>query len=140
MIKLLELIEEAKNSSKKLDRTTFLYLDPVEPKSKFAQCSVCSLWTGDKCAILGDMKITADMSCNFFVPGEKNPDQKVQKLLTPKEAGLVTRQVRCENCISFDKKKSVCMLYQALNESQGDKFNLDEKVDPQGCCNAQRPK
>lgn len=137
MIKLKELILEAKNSMKKLKRDVFIYLDPKGDKDKFAQCSTCALWTGDRCSILGeDVKITADMSCNFYVNGEKNPDQPVKKLHTPKEAGLVTRQVRCENCRSFSDGK--CMLYEALNKLE--MFDLDTKVNPKGCCNAQMPK
>lgn len=142
MIKLLELIEEAKNSYKKLDRTTFLYLDPKGDEHKFAQCGTCKLFTGKKCLILGNTKITAEMSCNLYVNGTplKKLVGKEIKSLTPKEAGLVNRQVRCENCISYNKEESTCELFKSLNKSNPNLFDLDIKVDEYGCCNAQRPK
>lgn len=80
------------------------------------------------------------MSCNLYIQGEPNRDKegREKEFLTAKQAGLVNRKVRCENCRSF--KDGICMLYQTLNESNGEIFNLDEKVNPQGCCNAQMPK
>lgn len=140
MINLKQLIAEKKEKMEKITRESFTYLDPTGDKSKFAQCGTCRMFTGTGCTILGKTKVTAEMSCNFYVHGEpaKDKEGKEEALLTSKEAGLVNRQVRCENCRSFSN--GVCLLYQALNKKNPDIFNLDEKVDKQGCCNAQMPK
>ena len=144
MIKLSELIEKKNNTQgkEKLTRDVFLYLDPKEPRDSFAQCSTCRMWTTkDTCSILGKTKVTGDMSCGLYVHGKPSPSLfgKEIESVTPKEAGLVNRQVRCENCRSFDKKTSVCMLFQSLNKSHSDIFQLEEKVNEYGCCNAQKP-
>lgn len=124
----------------KITRESFLYLEPKKGGDNFAQCSTCKLWTGKTCLILGKTPVSGDMSCNFYVPGtpSKGSVGKELALLTPKEAGLVKRKVRCENCRSF--KNGVCLLYQTLNKANPDLFKLDEKVHPKGCCNAQEPK
>ena len=96
MINLKSLITEAKKTMEKIKRDAFIYLDPKGDKSKFAQCSTCRLWTGTGCLILGKTKVTADMTCNLYVNGEPQKDKagKEEALMTPEEAGLVTRQVR----------------------------------------------
>lgn len=142
---IFEVASQLSKDTKKLGRDIFSYLNPKEPKNTFAQCSTCQFWTGKEhntCSILGKTKVTGDMSCNFYVHGNPSPDLdgKETNSLTPKEAGLVKRKVRCENCISFDSKTSSCMLYQSLNKKLPDLFELDEKVNAQGCCNAQKPK
>lgn len=139
MIGLKSLIME-KKSGEKITRDAFIYLDPKGDKKNFAQCATCRLWTGTGCLILGKTKVTCDMSCNYYVNGTPAKDSagKEEALLTSKEAGLVTRKVRCENCRSF--KDGICQLYQALNKRLPDIFDLNEKVDAQGCCNAQKPK
>lgn len=139
---IFEVINSLNKEKAKRTRDTFTYLEPKGDKSKFAQCSTCRFWTTKTCLILGKTEISGDMSCNFYTHGKPSADNigKEQDNFTPKEAGLVKRQVRCENCISFDEKTSKCMFFQKLNESLSDLFNLEEKVNPQGCCNAQKPK
>lgn len=140
MISLKQLITEAKAGAKKITRDAFLYLSPKEPKEQFAQCGTCMMFTGTGCTILGKTKVTKDMSCGLYVHGKPSPKLagKEKSVVTPKEAGLVNRAVRCENCRAFDN--GVCMLFKTLNESNPDLFQLDEKVDDYGCCNAQMPK
>lgn len=141
---VIEAIEELKKdtSKSKITRESFVYLEPRGDKTQFAQCSSCRMWTGKEgntCSILGKTKVTGDMSCALYVHGNPSPGLKGKEVAsyTPKEAGLVKRSVRCENCRSF--KDGICMLYQTLNKSNPDIFQLDEKVNPQGCCNAQMP-
>ncbi len=143
MISLKQLIMEAKAGMKKITRESFVYLSPKEPKDQFAQCGTCRMWTGkdeNTCSILGKTKVTADMSCNLYVHGKPSTSLAGKEVAsyTSKEAGLVKRKVRCENCRSFNN--GTCMLYQTLNQSNPDIFNLDEKVEAQGCCNFQMPK
>jgi hypothetical protein len=142
MITFKDIINEARKSQKRIKRDAFLYLDPKGNEDKFAQCGTCRMWTGTGCTILGKTKVTAEMSCGLYVHGTPSKDKagKEESLVTPEEAGLVTRQVRCENCRSFDKKNSVCMLFQSLNKKFPDKFDLEEKVNEYGCCNAQMKK
>jgi hypothetical protein len=142
---ILEVFSEVKQQKNKLTREVFIYLEPKGPKEKFAQCATCRMWTGEDgltCSILGKIKVTCEMSCNFYVYGKPSPNLKGKEVAsyTPKEAGLVNRQVRCENCRSFDQKTSICMLFQSLNKSNPDLFQLEEKVNEYGCCNAQKPK
>ena|ERR1700675_1065293 len=144
---VIESVNELRKDTpkSKIKRDAFIYLDPKGNKDKFAQCSTCRMWTGPEgntCSILGKTKVTGDMSCDLYVNGSPSPSLKGKELpsLTPKEAGLVKREVRCENCRSFDSKTSSCMLFQSLNKSLSDIFELDEKVNPKGCCNGQMPK
>jgi len=71
------------------------------------------------------------------VHGEPSSDAEPIALVTPKESGLVHRQVRCENCRYLDGE--ICGLYQDLNELMPEKFALEAKVGRHGCCNAQMP-
>ncbi len=137
---VIEALSEVKKDGGKLKRDIFIYLDPKGDGEKFAQCGTCRMFTGKTCSILGKQKITPEMSCDYYVNGpiSKGLLGKEVASVTPKEAGLVNRQVRCENCRSF--KDGVCLLYQTLNKSNPDLFDLDEKVNAQGCCNAQMPK
>lgn len=128
--------------TEKIDRSAFLYLE--DPKdSQFAQCARCGMWDkpNEGCAILAeDVAVFAGSSCGFFLPGTPNSVERgAFTILSPEEVGLVRRPVRCENCISMSAG-SVCGLYKALNEAMPDKFDLNEKISPRGCCNAQRPK
>lgn len=138
-------IEKAK-SIKKIKRDAFLYLDPIGDEKQFAQCSTCCMWTGDKgktCTILGqDIEVTGEMSCGLYINGSnyiQGIGQEVARV-TPEQAGLVTRQVRCENCRSFDAEKDECMLFKSLDGSFSDIFDLGNKVNKYGCCNAQMEK
>ena len=128
--------------SVKIDRSAFLYMDSKSPKEKFAQCGTCRLWTGAKhksCLIHDpDIEITADMTCGLYVHGKVHPEWAghEEALVTPEESGLARLKVRCENCRYGDKKRSVCTLFEMLNDTHGSKFDLDVDIDPYGCCNA----
>ena len=124
----------------KINEAAFLYLDPKEPKEKFAQCAACMMFTGSTCTIHGkDVKITGKMSCGLYVHGKPMPEEKghEMKSVTPKESGLVDRQVRCENC-KFYHDPNICDLFGRLNKEGS--FDLNTKVNQYGCCNAQEPK
>ena len=122
-----------------IKRDAFLYMEPKKTMKNFAQCGTCMMFTGKTCTILGkDIKITAAMSCGLYVPGKPMPEEQghEMKSLTPKEAGLVNTKVRCENCHHGDKKRGICLMFEKLNEEQSEMFELEEMIDPQGCCNA----
>lgn len=144
MIDIKLLVEAVKKAAKgRLKRDAFLYLDPKGEKNQFAQCSTCRMWTGkdsNTCSILGKTKVTGDMSCGLYVYGKPSPSLAGKEVAsyTPQEAGLVNREVRCENCRSYSN--GICLLFQTLNKSNPDIFDLDEKVNKHGCCNAQMPK
>jgi hypothetical protein len=55
--------------------------------------------------------------------------------LIPKAAGYVEAQVRCENCKWLDPRK-ICGVYAYLNEKMSDTVDIEEKVNPKGCCNS----
>lgn len=94
----------------------------------------------NRCAILGSgVLVTGDMSCGEFVPGKPGEDIQLHQDLSPKDVGLVRRPVRCENCRFFNPTASTCGLFEDLNQRMPEKWNLDTKVDAQGCCNAQMP-
>lgn len=136
-----KIVLEAKEADK-IGRDAFLYMDPKgSDKKAFAQCGTCVMSRGKTCAILGpNTYITDEMSCGLYLPGDPIEELKDKelKLVTSKEAGLVDRKVRCENCKSFDSTQNTCLLFEALNKLP--QFKLDVKVDKQGCCNAQMPK
>ena len=127
----------------KIGKSSFLYLEPKSQTKNHAQCETCMMWTGPKsntCTIHGkDVKVTKTMSCGFYIEGKPVPDAAGQehKFVTPEESGLVDRKVRCENCEHANKEDKTCMLFEALNEELSDYFDLDTKIDPKGCCNAQ---
>lgn len=122
-------------AGQKIKRDAFLYMDPKPPKDSFAQCGTCLMFTGTGCTILGSTKITKGMTCGLYVRGKPqyNLKGKEQSLVTPKEAGLIDHQVRCENCRYGGGD---CKLFEMLNDRLPDTFDLDTKIDPKGCCNA----
>jgi hypothetical protein len=115
----------------KITRQAFLYLEGQN--ATFAQCGSCAFgW--QKCAIMGDAKVSAPKgSCNFYIKGAPTPDRKIASL-TREATGYVERPVRCENCRFYGQGQ--CGLYRNLNKSMGAVFELEEKVDRHGCCNA----
>lgn len=124
----------------KIKRDAFLYLAPRSPADQFAQCGTCRDFCPDseRCAILGPrVRVVAEMSCGLYVNGTPR-EQPTLVAVTSAEAGLVNREVRCENCVSFDAGR--CRLYDKLNTTLPDVWNLDVTVAPRGCCNAQMPK
>jgi len=125
----------------KVTRDAFLYLDPKPPQHRFAQCGTCRMFLPVRrlCAVIG-VKVAATDSCGFYVHGLPTESQPVAKSVTAKEAGLVSRPVRCENCTFFRAQEKRCHLYYELNEILPDIFDLDVAVDAKGCCNAQIPR
>jgi hypothetical protein len=126
----------------KIGRDAFLYYDPRDPKEQFAQCGTCRLFLpeSERCAVIGpDTVVLATDSCGLYAWGTPTEDQLVKESVTAKEAGLVHRSVRCENCRFFDAGEGMCGLFQMLNEKFPDDFELQTGVYSQGCCNAQTP-
>ncbi len=128
--------------NEKIKRDAFLYMQGEE--KEFAQCATCLQWTGSRCTIIGPTKeVGEDDSCGLYVLGEgyagrENIVEAPQ--VTPQEVGFVSREVRCENCFYFDASHEVCLLFARLNKSFAADFDLDTKVAPLGCCNANQPK
>ena len=129
----------------KITRATFLYLDPVEPKDEFAQCGTCIHFIEGRnlCEIhSADDDIDDDDSCGFYLHGKPQKGIEPKGIVTPEESGLVSRQVRCENCTFFDpdtEPREHCDLYTQLNRMMPSVFDLDRYVKRQACCNAQTP-
>lgn len=127
---------------RKITRDAFLYMDHEGDKEKFASCSSCVFWTGSEhntCGLHGkDVKITADMSCGFYVHGDPSPENhgKEAKLVTTTMSGLVDEAVQCRRCALFDKDDSYCELFEHLNKTFPDNFNLKTEVCEYGCCNS----
>jgi hypothetical protein len=141
---LLRRLDAAKASSL-IHRDAFLYMEPVG--DQFAQCGTCRAFhkKESQCATVDAKHFDADMSCGLYVngtPGTIDPPATGKKVPS-KEAGLVDRQVRCENCVSYIPGKGGrgdCRLYGKLTKAHSDMFDLDKDVSAHGCCNAQMPK
>jgi hypothetical protein len=123
----------------KRERDAFLYMNPKGDPDKFAQCGSCRFFMPGlkKCAPMGGERVLAGWSCGGYGFGTPTDDQPITRSWSPEEAGLVKRQVRCENCVSFDDGE--CELFRKLNEAFPKLFDLDVDVDAKGCCNAQAP-
>lgn len=125
---------------KKIQRDAFIYLEPTYATTKetFAQCGSCALFNRDNslCLIM-DIGVVAGGSCDFYLEGPQRFDE-AYALVTPFEAGYVERQVRCENCAYAMSGR--CGLYLQLNSMFPDIFDLDPRISPYGCCNANTPK
>lgn len=127
-----------------ITRATFLYLDPVKPAGQFAQCGTCVHFLKEmgKCELVSAKKVDDEDSCGLYAPGKAEPETAPKSLVSPEDAGFVSRQVRCENCMFFDEKteaRAHCDLYTQLNLMIPRIFGLDRYVDRRGCCNAQTP-
>ena len=135
--KILDLLNEEKNAKEKIDRSAFIYLEPKGDIDEFAQCSTCVAFLPEKqrCAWFGkDDKVIANASCSLYVHGKPNDDQEIIGSVTPKEAGYVEGQVRCENCTHV--KGDTCLLFQKLNQELPELFELNSKIEDKACCNA----
>lgn len=124
----------------KIGREAFLYLEGKDGDDKFAQCASCDMWNNkaETCAILGPgFFVDADDSCGLYIKGKPH-DQPCDKIYTPEEVGFVDRDVRCENCKYGGDGE--CSLFKMLNDKFPDEFELDTKIKPYGCCNAQTRK
>lgn len=134
---LLFLKALAADAGQKIKRDAFLYFDGSG--DDFAQCATCRDFAKDqgKCAILGTkVEIKAEYSCCAYIKGEYT-GQPIRTLVTPEEVGLVKRKVRCEHCKYGGPQ---CGLYIELMEKLPDLFDLDIKIKPKACCNANTPK
>ena len=134
---------EEENLPEKIKRDAFIYLSGKD--KQFAQCETCWMFDSEKerCAILGPkFEVKAYASCCFYIKGDHPRWMKTERLVSPKEAGYVVRSVRCENCrySRSSDNGSECGLYVTLNEKLPDIFDLDEKIEPRACCNANTPK
>jgi len=131
--------------SVRVKRDAFLYLEPVAPGMDlyFAQCGRCRWWKPGlpgRCAILGPaLLVNGSDSCGLFVPGAAGAE-RVEASVTPLAAGFVRRPVRCENCRFATQGATVCGLFDRLNRTLPDTFDLDTRITPQGCCNSNTPK
>lgn len=134
---ILTVLKEADTIVEKLDRSAFIYLPPKGDKDKFAQCGTCIAFMPGKerCAWFGkNDNVIAEASCALYVHGKPNNDQKIIGSVTPKQAGYVEAQVRCENCHYV--KGNQCTLFKKLNKALPEVFDLDTKIEDKACCNA----
>jgi hypothetical protein len=120
------------------DQSVFLYLGPEHGDK---QCGSCMMWVrSDRCTIHGKVRVTASMSCGYYLNGAPSAKAVNEAVVTPDESGLVDREVRCENCRWGGPKVYECGLFELLNSRLGSTFKIDTKIDPKGCCNAQEPR
>jgi hypothetical protein len=123
-----------------ITRDAFLYMEHGD-----AQCGTCWLFNTNqnRCIVLPfDFEVRAEDSCGYYGPTQGAyylDDEAIAPRFTPEEVGFVKREVRCENCYHFDKKESLCYLFDTLNRNPKI-FDLNTKVSPKGCCNAQTPR
>src|SRR5882724_8189668 len=110
----------------KITRATFLYMDPTGPdkaqndKAQNAQCKTCRWFIDDKKRCVQHRKsdeIAAGDSCCLYVEGPNATGAEPEGLTNPEISGLVSRQVRCQNCRFFDDEtepKDHCDFYTQL--------------------------
>ncbi len=155
-------------SKNRITRDAFVFLTPKSDKQKedFAQCGPCRMFVpeeslsgkmdGDRCIVHGSkQKIGEYYSCGLFVSWPtsdgspvahvvKDHAKELLKIIpgsvTPKDSGLVDRRVQCHRCEFSEDGNTKCGLYSRLNQAMPEIFNLDEKITPNSCCNAQEPK
>lgn len=156
MANLKEQTKKAFPKVEKITRDAFLYMNSKanSPKDEFAQCSTCRMFVptyeGGSCILHGSkVRVDDDDSCGLYAPwpyGTPNPkvvEDHCKELakdlpgsVSPEESGLVSREVRCQNCEYFEEDTYHCHLYHILNHTFPEVFNLDHTVEPYGCCNA----
>ena len=124
---------------RKIDRSAFLYMESQRrPDDTFAQCGSCAFWDRNEpiCCIM-DITAYGEDTCAAYIEGPQVMDEA--RILTyPEVVGFERRAVRCENCqYAMDGR---CGLYVTLNQTLPDLFDLDTKISPYGCCNANTPK
>lgn len=125
-----------------INRSAFLYMDPTDGNQRFAQCGTCRFWRPSPklCALLvGNPEVVAGATCGLYVFGRPSDIQPDIPSVWAKEAGLETRQVRCQNCAHYRGDVQNCHLFSTLNARLPGLFDLDVKVHPLGCCNANTP-
>lgn len=131
---LKQVVQALRNGKLKgnIKRDAFLYMESHDDDPDFAQCKTCCLMTPDnKCTIL-DMRVAPGWTCGLYVPGAYDGSE-VNPLVTAEEAGLFKGTVRCENCRYGGDN---CQLYERLNKSLPEQFDLDTKIKALACCNA----
>jgi hypothetical protein len=130
---------QKKNQDFRIDRAAFLYMEPKQGQSpkKYAQCGACWKFTGQSCLEFSTSdKIEAGGTCGLYSYGTPRADMAGQESggTTPKDAGYIVREVRCENCVSLNG--TTCQRFKDLSESKPEYYKLDASVNPKGCCNA----
>lgn len=129
-----------RSTTDRIDRTAFIYMDPREDKlDQFSQCGTCRMFSGSRCSLHGpDVAVDAGDSCGLYSPGEfvEGEEEHIMPSVRADESGLVSAQVRCENCAHFSSTLQKCGLYATLNRTLPETFDLRERVHPKGCCNA----
>lgn len=129
----------ARRAGARVTRDAFLYFEPRGNIPDHAQCSSCSLrlvTNRSACAVMGGRQVDLGGSCGFYLQGEPACPRPVA-VLAREQVGYVVRQVRCENCRYGGGE---CELYKTLNQRAPEIFDLDPRIRPLGCCNAQEPK
>jgi len=140
---MIELLEKVGREGSKLNRSAFIYLEQNVQTTQFAQCATCSLFILGKkrCAIFSETdEVKANASCGLYIQGSPNDEQEIRGVVTPEEAGYVNGQVRCENCLWFNAEPGTCGLFEDLNKTMPNIWDLDEKVLAKACCNGWQPK
>ena len=126
--------------AQKITRDGFGYMEPDgdDDDDEFAQCATCVMRVNGelKCGVMGARAVPADGTCVEYIEGDGIPAPIAN--LPPDEIGYTVRPVRCENC-EFGGSDD-CALYADLNQARPQIFDLDTKIKPQGCCNANTPK
>ena len=116
--------------SGKLKAYQVLYMEDGGPK----RCDRCVMWVADanRCTILGDTEVKANMICCLYVYGvpQVSETADIRALVTPEEVGLGQGDTACGNCRYGDGAPN-CQ-HPALEP-----FPIDNEG---GCCNAWTPK
>lgn len=121
-----------RKSKPKIQRDAFIYLGNTGGDH---QCKTCTFLTEHKICTIANKVVEDTWTCCFAIDGSYS-GMMPTKLLTFEEMGLYKGQVRCENCRYGGK---TCALYTKLNKAFPNEFDLDEKIEPKGCCNAFEP-
>lgn len=125
----------------RLTRAAFVYEEPADDFPEFAECVSCRDYHAQarRCRILGpDFPVPPHATCAVYVRGPEDLDDAPSLLVTPEEVNYSPLRPRCENCVSAAGGR--CQLYEALNRLLPSTFDLDPRIKPTGCCNAQRNK
>src|ERR1051325_2797382 len=160
-------IPRTKSPTPNMTRDAFIFLTPKSDaeKEEFAQCGPCRMFVpehyldgikGSRCVSDGsDVEVDDDDSCGFFVSWPTEDGSSVEHVVedhaaelikgipgsvTPEDSGLVSRRVQCRRCTFEQGGARKCGLYEELNSKLPDTFDLNTKITPNSCCNAQEPK
>ncbi len=130
-----------KAAKERISRDAFLYLEPKRDAADFAQCSSCRLRIANPtgklgCAVMAGRQVKPEGTCALYIEG--GGTQRTLADYSRAELGYTERQVRCENCLYGGKDE--CGLYVRLNEVMPEAFDLNTKIKPTACCNANRPR